>query len=309
MPPKYEPLLRFLEAAPVEEPVSITFDELDKLVGGLPPSAREHRPWWGNSITQNRPQPRAWFGAGRRVTEVRLGEAVVFSPADAGPVLPTAGHHTAFPILNGVEALAQMTKRAGYRSVAHAVASHTIFLQPATVEQTLGRPLFRLVRNPSQRGIIDSPPSGYRIMYDDNQGPTLAFLWSAQRSRGRDVQYNHVWGDPRNVATYTALWNICVTPAFLAKTTDGSNHPEVVNLLRYRAWKVFGHVPAAEAAPEVPEDYEKLTWAEPPKPVADLEKLLRGRLSDAPRSRPAISARELGWLFSNFEPDPNLPGK
>jgi hypothetical protein len=146
------------------------------------------------------------------------------------------------------------------------------------------------------------------VLFDDNQDPTLAFLWSAQRSNGPDVQYNHVWGDPRNVATYTALWNMCATPAFLAKTTDGSNHPEVVNLLRYRALDIFGHLPRAEAAPERPEGYENLEWPEPPEPVANLEDLLRRRLSEAPRSRPAISARELGWLFSDFRADRNLPG-
>jgi hypothetical protein len=41
------------------------------------------------------------------------------------------------------------------------------------------------------------------------------------------VQTNHVWGDPKNPETYAALWNLCITPAFLAKCTDGRHHPEV----------------------------------------------------------------------------------
>ena len=271
MASKYEPLLRQLEAAPADEPVSLTFTELDELVGGLPPSAREHRPWWANTITHNRSQPKAWLGAGRRVTEVRMGEAVVFSPADAEPVMRPPGRRSTSAILDGVEALASMIERAGYGSVIEAVAAQTVFLHPDTVAQTDGKALFRLVRDASRRGVIDTLPSGEQVMFDDNQGPTLAFLWSAQRSKGPDVQYNHVWGDPRNVATYTALWNMCATPAFLAKTTDGSNHPEVVNLLRYRALDIFGHLPGAEAAPERPEGYENLEWPEPPEPVANIE--------------------------------------
>jgi hypothetical protein len=57
---------------------------------------------------------------------------------------------------------------------------------------------------------------------------------------GPDVQYNHVFRDPRNPATYSALWNICVTPAFLAKTTDGSNHPEGLAALRFRVLELYG---------------------------------------------------------------------
>ncbi len=38
----------------------------------------------------------------------------------------------------------------------------------------------------------------------------------------------HVWGDPRNHDTNTALWNLCVTWAFLTETTDGYAHTEVL---------------------------------------------------------------------------------
>ncbi len=155
--------------------------------------------------------------------------------------------------------------------------------------------------------MIGTMPDGEPVMFDDNTGPTLAFLWSGQRSKGRDVQYNHVWGDPRNMQTYTALWNLCATPAFLAKTTDGSNHPEVLNLLRYRAMDLFGEIPEGEAAPGKPEGYESLVWPEPPERAYNLESVLRRRLAEAPKSRPAVSARQLGWLFSGYQPDPELP--
>ena len=100
-------------------------------------------------------------------------------------------------------------------------------------------------------------------MFDDNTTPTLAFLWSARRKKGPDVQYNHVFGDPRSPATYTALWNLCVTPAFLAKTTDGSNHPEVLAALRYRVVELYGCWPEGEERPSEPAGYQALAWPNP----------------------------------------------
>jgi hypothetical protein len=44
---KYEPLSRHLRTA--TRPVSMTFDEISQLVGGLPPSAYRHREWWANN--------------------------------------------------------------------------------------------------------------------------------------------------------------------------------------------------------------------------------------------------------------------
>ena len=304
MTAKYEPLRLALESAPSDEPVSFTFAELDELVGGLPTSARNHRPWWANTFSHSRPHALAWMSLGRRVSEVRLGEAVVFSPADADAEVPggttsATRRSGSAAILDGVSALAAVLKRADYETVLHAVAAHTVFLHPDTVDQSKGSALFRLVRDPTRRGKFDTLPDGRSVMYDDNTGPTLAFLWAAQRAKGRDVQYNHVWGDPRNPDTYTALWNLCATPAFLAKTTDGSNHPEVVRLLRYRAFDLFGRVPAGEEKPVRPSGYESLTWLPAPEPVNDLEAVLRRRLADAPRSRPAVSARRLGWAYSN----------
>jgi hypothetical protein len=43
---KYDPLRIWLATAP--HPATISFDDLGRLVGGLPRSASKHRPWWGN---------------------------------------------------------------------------------------------------------------------------------------------------------------------------------------------------------------------------------------------------------------------
>ena len=256
---------------------------------------------------------------GRRVVELQMGEAVVFSPADqpteaeTGPQpesTATGGRPAPrgkpSPILDGVEALTKALARAGYKGITEAVAAHSVFLHPATVSQTLGKGLFRLVRDPVRRGTLGSLPDGTPVFYDDNTGPKLAFLWAARRITGPDVQYNHVWGNPRNVDTYTALWNLCATPAFLAKTTDGSNHPEVQELLKYRAFDLYGFLPVGEKEPSRPGEYDSLKWPEPPEPVENLESLIRQRLADAPKSRPSVSARELGWLFSDG-PDKSIP--
>lgn len=202
--------------------------------------------------------------------------------------------------------LQRVLARAGYASVVSAVATHTLFLHPDTVAQAAGQAIFPVVRDPTRRGVFDESDGGRRIMYDDNITPTRCFLWAARRRRGPDVQYNHVWGDPKNPETYTALWNLCVTPAFLAKTTDGSNHPEVLDALRYRVVDLYGTWPAGEERPRKPAGYDKLVWPDAPDPVADLEAELRTRMLRAPASPPAKAARIVGWCFSDWSPDPSL---
>jgi hypothetical protein len=179
-------------------------------------------------------------------------------------------------------------------------------LPPATVEQTHGSAVFRTVRDYSRRGQLAVLADGRRIMLDDNASPTDAFLWSAGLAKGPDVQFNHLWSLSRDPDSYTALWNICATPAFLAKTTDGSNHPEVQAALRYRSYVLYGRVPADQPVPAEPDGYRDLRWAPLAPAVSDLERELRVRLSRNPKSRTAISCREVGWLFSDWAPDSTI---
>jgi hypothetical protein len=58
--------------------------------------------------------------------------------------------------------------------------------------------------------------------------------------------------------------------------------------------------------PIEPDGYRDLTWAAHPDPVLDLEAMLRSRLRSTPKSRPGIACREIGWLFSDWEPDPAI---
>ncbi|HZG43604.1 MAG TPA: hypothetical protein VEY93_11615 [Longimicrobium sp.] len=77
---RYQPLNDHLMARQHMPVVQLTFAEIAKLTGPLPPSAYEHREWWANqSNTSNRAQAAAWQSAGFFVksVEVSAGEAWV----------------------------------------------------------------------------------------------------------------------------------------------------------------------------------------------------------------------------------------
>ncbi len=80
---KYDALLQHLCRAD-DGPLEMTFDEIDTLVGGLPPSAASWPAWWANETAGSRHvQARAWLGAGREVESVdRVGKRVRFSAAE-----------------------------------------------------------------------------------------------------------------------------------------------------------------------------------------------------------------------------------
>ena len=70
---KYDPLARYLQTA--VRPCQMTFAQIDDLVGGLPPSARLLREWWGND--RSHVQAKAWLSVNRPVGEVDLDRGLV----------------------------------------------------------------------------------------------------------------------------------------------------------------------------------------------------------------------------------------
>jgi hypothetical protein len=70
MPGKYGPLTAYLATAAGRgyNDVELTFDEISRLVGGLPPSSTQ-RQWWANT---DHPQARAWVAADYKVEQVYL---------------------------------------------------------------------------------------------------------------------------------------------------------------------------------------------------------------------------------------------
>ena len=118
------------------------------------------------------------------------------------------------------------------------------------------------------------------------------------------MQVNHVWPRSQDVGAYTALPNLCLTPAFLAKLTDKDD--TIRSLLRYRSYALFGYWPDSATPVVKPDLYERLAWADPLPAVDSVEKTLRGAMLSKRKDRVVKCARELGWLFSAFQPDPTL---
>ena len=77
---KYYPLHEYLRPLSQGEPITLSFDRIEAIIGAsLPPSARASRAWWANSAT---PQGRSWLDAGWLVDALDLEEAwAVFRPA------------------------------------------------------------------------------------------------------------------------------------------------------------------------------------------------------------------------------------
>lgn len=294
---KYQPLTKWLQEQAATE-VTLTFTELEAIVGTLPDSARVHRPWWGNTP---KGQASGWLDAGWVVSGVdlqaRIATFVVGEPAQRGRVGRA-------PILDGTVALERLAVQAGWPDLVALVASHTVFLHPDTVSQTAGQAVFPVVRDPMRRGQLGQLPDGQPVVFDDNSTPTDVFLWAADRIKGPDVQFNHVWNRSLEPGCYTALWNLCCTPAFLAKTSD--THPLVIAALQYRAYDLYGALPDGVEPPDRPDGYEHVEWAESPPPLGNLERQFRTRMERAPGRRGALAARELGWLYSNG-PDATIP--
>lgn len=69
---KYEPLARKLGQTSGDE-FSASFSDIEKILGfRLPPSAREHRPWWANSYKSGHSQAQGWIGAGWETRDIDL---------------------------------------------------------------------------------------------------------------------------------------------------------------------------------------------------------------------------------------------
>jgi hypothetical protein len=73
MTSKYTPLQSFLrDKATSHGEINLSLDQIASIIGvPLPMSAYKHREWWSNqSDVSNRPQAKAWIGAGYKVDTV-----------------------------------------------------------------------------------------------------------------------------------------------------------------------------------------------------------------------------------------------
>jgi len=208
---------------------------------------------------------------------------------------------------NGHRALMEALANSEWKTVEQALASLTDCASPSTVEEMKRRPVFRIIRG-SQRGEIDFQN---QVMFDidGNHGPIFAFCWATGFDGGKNyLQFNHIYGgrtERKNVELFTNLANICVTPTFLGKVTDKYCAP----LLKSRAWDLFRLRSPDGAIPPKPDGYDQLEWAPPLDALSDVEGRMRDIMSTKPKDSATRSVRELGWVFSSFQPDPTIERK
>ena len=203
--------------------------------------------------------------------------------------------------LDGRAALEAAIASSQYRTTAQAVASLTLFSHPHTVRQTGGHAIFPAIRNQRRVGEYEIH-GGRRVLLDDNKSPTDAFLWAnALSRRGADTQFNHVYAASLDADAYTALPNLCMTPAFIAKLTDTSE--SIRGLLRYRSYQLYRWTPAGHEPPSCPDNYETLEWAAPLPMVEDVHGTIVRAMATKPKDRTVVAARRLGWLFEDAPQD------
>ena len=73
---KYDPLEKYLRSLPVsQEELTLSFEAIEQILNDrLPPSAYEHRAWWGNQKQGTHVEAIAWMDAGWMVDTVDFKE-------------------------------------------------------------------------------------------------------------------------------------------------------------------------------------------------------------------------------------------
>ncbi len=202
---------------------------------------------------------------------------------------------------DGSASFRSMVASSQYATIAQAIASLTSFTHPDTVRQTGGRAIFLSVRDPRRVGEI-AEVGGRKVLLDDNSSARDAFVWANKISRrGRDTQFNHIYAKSGDPDAYTALPNICMTPAFIAKSTDTND--EIKALIRFRSYDLYNWLPSDTEKPPRPEAYDNLQWAPPLEPVDDVRRAIEEAMRRKPKDRTVKSAVALGWLFGSASPD------
>jgi hypothetical protein len=81
---KYEPLAKHLKKLPRDE-WDASFEEIEDVLDFmLPPSARRHRSWWGNSYRGNHSQAEGWIGVGWETRDIDLRKGKIRFEKRAG---------------------------------------------------------------------------------------------------------------------------------------------------------------------------------------------------------------------------------
>lgn len=84
MTSKYEPLARYLEEKDLDM-LRMTFQEVEDVLGELPPAARKHRAWWANNASHSHAR-HGWMRAGWETSKVDMDkEELLFVRAAPTP--------------------------------------------------------------------------------------------------------------------------------------------------------------------------------------------------------------------------------
>ena len=76
---KYDPLRSHLSRSPGRR-VSLSFKQVEQIVGSLPASAYRYNAWWSNELNGSHVQAHSWLSAGFRVIGADLAtKTVVFA--------------------------------------------------------------------------------------------------------------------------------------------------------------------------------------------------------------------------------------
>lgn len=172
---KYDPLTAHLAALPPQEArVEMRFGDVERLVGGLPASARTYRPWWGNS---SHVQARAWRAAGWHVQEVHLAEGrVVFARGSVGGSY-AARRAVREPVPPGGPGVAVLDEAEG---ASVDVAADLIALVDPMVDWSAWMPFEEVVRSATKQ-------PGVYMARTRETGP-LVYVGMAGERRGRGVR-------------------------------------------------------------------------------------------------------------------------
>ena len=148
---KYEPLAAYLTDAREDVWVA-SFSEVEVVLGfPLPPSARNHREWWGNQRGGGHSQARGWQDAGWQVWKVDLqAERVEFRRLGFESERANAGR-----VYDRPETLEDLLRRAGEMT---GIANRDLLIREALRRLIAREAGLRLVRMGGTMPDIEVPP-------------------------------------------------------------------------------------------------------------------------------------------------------
>lgn len=118
---KYEPLGQFLRRQKSDS-VTLTFDQIEKILGFSLPASQDSYAWWSNN-PDNNVMTKVWLDAGWRVKHIRLKEREIVFNREAGAVEMGEGTLVDLNQLTAVArgVLSVLAKRSGRTMAAEAV--------------------------------------------------------------------------------------------------------------------------------------------------------------------------------------------